>query len=753
MTSLLGRLTLISGMKSVLYPIEFRKFFGQLEDIAKKLPQTADTKEWLEDIEIELKLIRQALDRQHFRVGFLSASQSGKSTTVNNIVGMDLLPEGLSGTCSSVRVRIKRSMDGKWKRTFRYFSLPALQSWRDVICKELNLFEGNPSDLYTDTEVLDKIRSARSNASENSSTSNVLLYLERLLNSRTRYGDVLSPDLHSPVCQSKSFGTGEELSKDLKRAAQHPPDLEKALPSETTLIEEISVEIPAKFIHENLELIDLPGLGTTNKQDILGTTRFLRELDAAFMLAKATDNLANNRTFEEFLDAWSMVHRNVAERIWLTLTFWCGIGRHLIHGRDVQNPSQGRQTVFDTIQEMAVKLGFNLERIVFLDNEFHRQVRRGVDKAQCFSELRVDLVNGIPQTPSSLTKHRLKPVFEAMFDDGGVSTIRSKIENELFPVIRQQQTELLSQSLLGLAGKIRTRIQSLIRASSLSVNSGDERDSWLNKIHELLGVVMGRNNKDKELANFLTEQVHQHINLLLASVSKTTSRLDAETESLSDNFKSLVDTLGEKSTLLVFDKEIGYFKATSDYLSKSLEEYASKSKLPLGTNSPAFEFSAKVKDVPQVVLSRLRRPLELLKNWAIPAESMNAALTVDEYTLVMHRVVPQVVFEIHQQINHILGSVLLELQASVAHYKSDSATGLTSKDLSVFLEELSKFEASLKGTLATPVDSNETDDFLEQTGSNTFSDDILRQAFDAPSASPEENDFTDSDNDPNKFTW
>lgn len=472
---------------------------------------------------------------------------------------------------------------------------------------------------------------------------------------------------------------------------QHPPKDKSTVAGEAALLQEIMIEFPAEFLHPSLELIDLPGLATTNRQDVLGTKAFLSEIDGAFLMERASNNIYKNTVFEEFMRAFEGVHRDFRSRIWLVLTYWEGLRRHLIHGGD-----EHEETTFGTISKTMEKLGLEPDRVVFVGNKHHEDVNAGKSRQFLADQLHVELLaGGALGFPEAV--HR-EPAFErsyqALFEDGGIQYLRDRIKDELFPIIREKRTSDVKNELLSLADEIARRVKAIVRSVKINTGTRDERDEWLAAVHKTLGILKRRRQSQCELAALLEGQAHEHIDHLIKKVDGATDHLADETESVGLNYKRLSESLRDKSHELAFDAIHGYFADTKKALVEALR--AAAKHIPACANSPLDELESKFAGPHPKAMAAFSEPIEHFTQWKIPEATARAPLSIQDYRLVMYRKVPQVVYEVHQRMHHFLGECLSDLKTSIQFQDGPSGAAV-STDLNAQLERIENMKRLIEG--------------------------------------------------------
>ncbi|HBJ33973.1 MAG TPA: hypothetical protein DDZ51_04250 [Planctomycetaceae bacterium] len=697
-------------MTSQLYPTCIHDAFRKLKAIVNSLPtgDERDDKQWQHKTNTMVADIEELLGRNLFRVGFLAASQCGKSTTVNNLLGGPVLPEGKSGTCSSVRVRLRRSLDASYHVRLRYYSRNKFRDWRDVVGVILGFFESGCGHSYQDSDLIASINKKRQQPDLAESTQELCDYYERLLNSASQFNSIfVEDDPSQSKVVSEQFRDVSEVRQLLEQAAQHPSKSERTIPTEYTLLEEIELELPHKRMHPNLELIDLPGLGTTKKQDELGTMQFLRELDGAFLLEKANGNLSSNQAFEDFVTTLRKNDRNFSERIWLLLTYFEGLAEHLIHGDGTGG--KGDSTLFDTIVVLLATLKLPHDRILMLANDYHKKLREAngnavkVDQQLVRLHLGKDHQGGIDY-PAKLKQHPgLLGAFKDMVDDGGIDRLRKCIEQELYSSIRVSRIASVTKQINELSQRVANRISTFEAAARFDGGTRDQRQQWLSSVFSVLGALTGTSNKNDSLVSQLKARLDDDLKGMAEIAKANTQHLHDGHETLTENFERLSKTLQQVGQETLVTSRQGSLSHSLALVESSLTEEARQRNLNTDDNSPLGLFKAKALALIDDPPPQIRRPCLHLADWSVPDENGPLKLPVDQYITVIDRVVARTVYETHLRIHYLIADQLCDLRFAIKSL--DEQQQGRPESTAEWLENSRSQMQSIQGLLHQPIES------------------------------------------------
>jgi hypothetical protein len=278
----------------------------------------------------DLDLVRKRMEEDRIRIGFLGPSQVGKSFTVANVLGVQKkdspAPEGGCGeafTSAPTRIRVLPPLATgtscshavrliyMTKAEFRRRVEAILQS--DLL-RPITVSYCEP--LQT---LLDTLLEANRQTPVYSGGQDTFHHLIRLVRSAIRFNEVLKEREKDRVL----------LNGDFARRAEYVTDANPQ--SETNqylLLREVQIDfrlpinaatIDGSHFPEDLELLDLPGLGTLRAADDAVTKDFLPSLQGAFMFQHSiqlTD--ANSGTLLNLLQ--DQYQSGLSGRIWYVVT-------------------------------------------------------------------------------------------------------------------------------------------------------------------------------------------------------------------------------------------------------------------------------------------------------------------------------------------------------------------------------------------------------------------------------------------------
>ncbi len=659
-----------------LYPAEFNEAVATIREVRDRLfgiqNGANDHDDWFPETDRQINAIASKLSRNLFRVAFLAASQVGKSSTINNLLGVNILPNNAVGkSCSSVRVRLRLLPDGEVspRIVFRYFNCDELNKWAELLCKELkvsNTFEDDPKQLK-------RLVQQKREDSRDERVKELCYEIERLLNSVEEFGDkFLIADKEGKHRQEKKDSV-DEISDLLLQTAKHPNDnVVKA--SENALIKEIEVYVRIEGFHPLLELIDLPGIGTTKQQDTIGSLQFLRELDGAVLMDNPT-KIGTNEYLACYISNLTEHDKGFLERILLAVSFFEDSKREFVHG--VKDGAETK-TIFDTLQKVVERFEIHEDRLVLIGNIYHEKQlkfsRREIKNDPLESIHLERNPDGSVKLPILLERAKdVKKAYVEFVQDGGIRRLRRCVQEDLFSQIQAKRVADVRSEIEALSSRLISRIDMLLGNSE--VDLGDSEQAAINLVYQLMRDLDGRDKQPNTIAEKLFIATSQRVNVYREKIREATNHLCDGRESLSDNYLRLSQSLKESITEDVFDPESGTLRKSVDLVAEKLCSLAKATGVPLEDNSILDVFQRRIDERLKEPFPKLSGPIEHLGSWSIPRDDGPVGISAKDYSVVMQRVVSQVIYEVNQRISLCIIDELSGIRSVISTWKRDSKSG------------------------------------------------------------------------------
>jgi hypothetical protein len=415
----------------------------------------------------ETKLL---LERKRYLIGLFGPSGSGKSTSINRFLRMQLCGEGSGPAETSVPTRLRPNPVGTVPKVTRvYYTSLQFQRRRFAIATAIGLPPPAPPDDSKSFEKLqrenlelvtrlDSAQLARAHASpddpKRDARGDDRQTLKRLLMSFNNYGQ---QHIFGTKPPDVNVGTIADLAMKLDGIVNH----KLASPDEISpdeLLREVIVDFPfpATEISYEIELIDLPGIGTTRHSDDITTFPFLSELDGALAFWKADSVQAGNlldvllgRASSPFW-TFDRAPEPLEGRVWIIGTWAEGLGEaHLGY-------TGNGKTVFEGWAQHLDPFDLLPDYFLLLGNAYAMDLSRGMPAPEAtrkhLTHLQFDS-EGQPRLPDILlrkpepsvvardgTRHLrhmpyMRYAYEAVINDGGIGRLQDVIRIRLRQIV------------------------------------------------------------------------------------------------------------------------------------------------------------------------------------------------------------------------------------------------------------------------------------------------------------------------------
>lgn len=319
-------------------------------------------------LEARMQALADKMSLDRFRIGFIGPSQVGKSFTVANFLGVSRdespTPEGKGEAMTSAPTRVRRAAPGTTgpgRVQLHYMLRDEFRTRVNNICTHPDLAYLEITPHHDPARILEAVRSVRDRVRPGDLKT--YQYLIRVLQSGIRYGTWLA----ETEAGRKSVA-GSYENRRLYVADEYPDAPE----NQHLLLKEVVIDLASDVLPEDLEIIDLPGMGTLRKSDDEVTRAFLPQLRGAFIFQKC--HQLDEGAVGTLLNALHVEYKEKLQgRIWYVVTFL-----------DNLNPAQvkaGQDTILDLIGKRIELYGLRADRNVLLvGNEYYQEiVRKGPD--------------------------------------------------------------------------------------------------------------------------------------------------------------------------------------------------------------------------------------------------------------------------------------------------------------------------------------------------------------------------------------
>ncbi len=365
------------------------------------------TPEFAKAVLTPLTRVRRDMARPRYTVGFIGLSQAGKSTTVNNLLGdAEVCKSGTGIACSSQPARLVRAKAQSLDVV--YLTSADYESRRLQLCKGVGLLNpGGDDDLLQqlgDDAVFEAVR-------DNPRLKKDREYLKKFLGAARKYGAThLSPE--GRVDAGLPFA-------DRSKYTTHTPG---ATEDQTLLIKEARLHLDLPTLPDDLEICDLPGLGSERTVDDVVTFDYLTQLTGALLFVNASMNM-RDISLTDAINRFSRVFENeVGARAWVVFT--------RVDGLTNSHFRSGGENFFTVVSGLLADNRIPLSQVCFVSNTIHEGLLNeppAERAAYAAKQMKQTPDKPVPET----CPPELRPAWEALLADGGIGRLRKLITDDV----------------------------------------------------------------------------------------------------------------------------------------------------------------------------------------------------------------------------------------------------------------------------------------------------------------------------------
>lgn len=616
----------------------------------------------------ELPQLRELLSRQYLRIGFLGGSQAGKSRTLNNFIGRKVVPVGEMRSCTSTRIRL-RTTQGPGRIVLRYMTYESYRQRRDDVGADLlNLYDRESSHTIADERVLELLDDAKAKNLFGEGDLDVADFLSRILRSGGRFPEVLAKKGHKAFTETldQTFENFEELEEVLAKIAKHPEDADVRKES---LLEEIDVchrEIP---IPARLELLDMPGLNTTQGQDEAYTLRAAAELDGALIAMNLASNLKDPGTYK-LTTLLSKRFPDLAQRIWIVATKVDTVPRDLLHGKPGNN-------LIDSLGKELRRHKIGSDRVMLISNEYRDEVCSRGAKIGDFRTLKLDAnPDGTPSFPDAIAADRdFHHAFECLAEDGGFGRLTRTVNNGVADAVLADVNSDVRRRMSNVLSSIEKLLRDAEYVSSMGKSGRALARSWRKEFDKLLDRAIGPDDALIEVGRMLLSSLIKELDDSTNSVP-----LNADSDRIVQLVKNLQEDLTECGGA-IFGQTGPVFSYLNSVADK-VEELTKKLAKPQMVD-PVAELRTRLEVIDAKWLDRLRSDVQSFSSPLLVGRDGKTSLArqdvIELFKAKIQQVCRQTLYRIEslvrwhlQEVSHMLGRLNQEEsdnQASADDYR------------------------------------------------------------------------------------
>jgi hypothetical protein len=489
----------------------------QLLRLEQELPALHD-QEGLREIRAGLRAVRGKMTRRTYLVGYCGPSQIGKTTALSNVLGVSEAEapgkSGSSKATSCAILRLHPVTQGRHRLALHYMTSEQFQQLRDRLVAAAG-FHGN----FDDDELRTRMIPARRKEIDEGKVQgkdNDLNMLQRLLESR---------HLHGGKLQKPALEVANLPYEQRTEYINHGPEKEPA--RDNLLLDYVEIGFRTDRLPKELEMIDLPGLGQTDRDTAL-TQRFLGELDCALIFYLASS--VGHGTGEELFSLLRLVfegRQNLAGRVWLVLTYMDSLTAPQWYGSEQERL---KTTLLHSLKETLSQHGLDPNQVIFLSKKVYDAFKEtggrvNPDEARRMCGLRA----GEAAPPALRELPEFRPAFDDLLKDGGIGRLYDVIAHKLPPDIREQTRRWCAGKLARVSADLANCVTSLRRQVESDGRWMQDVSTGLLRLVEVIGQTAQRQPEFEAEAGALNGLLQELFAKTMFSDNPTTDAVGVDT--------------------------------------------------------------------------------------------------------------------------------------------------------------------------------------------------------------------------------
>ncbi|MCY2991301.1 MAG: hypothetical protein NTY19_26015 [Planctomycetota bacterium] len=431
------------------------------EEEARKASRSGRSRDKPQSLRARFELLRAEVTKKTYRVGFIGRSQVGKSTTVNNVLGVrrDDVPGppstgGVGVAATSTPTKVHRVEPGQPATcSLRFRSSKEHREWRDALCIHVGVDPEN-----SDAALIAKLNALLAQPCDSVTTTHFRRYLLRFLSSALKFGDSLVKE--EPLT---------ELG-DYEKRAHYTNHAEGADANKYQLLREVNLGFPSNHIDQKLEIIDLPGLGAGGDIDDILTQQYLPVLHGALVF-QSSEHVGSAEAYK-LLDLLRRQWRELRGRAWMVVTRFDSIGGPQIHGEALNH-----RTILDSIGDTLRQHQLAPEQVMLVGNGIYEKLLDlGKSQNECDEE----------DIPERFRQHaHLADQYLEVLKDGGISNIRHAVGHRLAQMVEREVQENVRREIRELTNDLVSRVETAKRQAQMSRKEFGLARRWRQQVRNL----------------------------------------------------------------------------------------------------------------------------------------------------------------------------------------------------------------------------------------------------------------------------
>ncbi len=452
-------------------------FFDRIQTELPEVVEHQRFRELWEKLWQRLDKLRLDVALNHYQVGFLGLSQIGKSTTFNNVLGINkklcgeaeyqrIAPavEGSLGAMTATVTRLRcADVNGNVNVCrVKYLSQAEHERRRERVFRELKL----PKDLPIDQAINEIGRQVEMDAERMRQTSSSEAeHEEEQLTSEDR--ERVKKYLQAVHEYEEQIQGGEStVVSYADRGAYINHEIGQPV-SQKWLQSEVELEFCTDAISRELEMIDLPGLGSTFWDDVL-TGEFLPKLNAVLVFHVVSKNVDDGQFRVTMKRLNRHFQNNLCGRVWIIILHIESLSEVTLYGN-----SQDRRTLLDNLSPAIASKNVPLNQVLVISNNWYSEHVQKDESGTAVCQIPTSKFTGFPwkfkldQTgqlvpPEEWRDHpELSAAFCQAMKDGGISALRKLLKETIAQEVKVQFEKTINEDLDRLKRDLKDRLSDM----------------------------------------------------------------------------------------------------------------------------------------------------------------------------------------------------------------------------------------------------------------------------------------------------
>lgn len=452
----------------------FNELVAKLGTLQETVKGQENYSQFIKSYETRLNNIRSIMTRKYYRVGFLGMTAAGKSTTFNNILKVTNedapAQSGGGGATTAAPSRLRRSQGDTPTLLLNFMTEDNYEKRKQDLATHMDLGGLN------EDEILQKCNEFKNHIYEhgipfqrNANIDNIIP-LESLILSKRKYPDrvVLGKKRHTKEADY------QDRSIYLNHSIQPNDGIRKPDIAENRLLWEVEINLPNKVLPNNLEMLDLPGLGATRHIDTCVTRDIIQNpgeerLDGALIFINS-GTLGDNNVPMALTDLQSAWQNRFRGRVWAVCTKFESLTTYHYSNKDPKT------NFFPEIKRISDQYDIPDDCVFFVSNTVYNAINEAASKNNIEEKERIEIATKKTQTGYEPTSQIYQDIFASFpgfseairqfYLNGGIDYLRSAIVDRLSRMIGKEVADDVRKQIGSAGSEIDSRINTAKRSNS-----------------------------------------------------------------------------------------------------------------------------------------------------------------------------------------------------------------------------------------------------------------------------------------------